>query len=134
MSDLDFVGTPEERLRQAETILRRIYSDMYGNGRKGLMEQVQCFMADHAAREEEQEKLQLIRHQENSIKLDQIMQKTAQRSLWWTIAGVAVAVAAFIVSVVFGMVGWKIATNQPIHLFSTIPLYFSQVKAYIPQL
>ena len=40
-----------------------------GNGTKGLLTQFQTFMADHAAREDEQEKVQKKRHAFNSTLL-----------------------------------------------------------------
>lgn len=118
MADLEFIGTPEERQRQAEHVLRRLHSDIYGNGRKGLMEVVQGFMINHDARENERDKIQELNHRENSAKLDRVLAKTAQKSFWVSVAAVLVAIAAVLATIVIAIVGWKLSKgeNIPIHI------------------
>lgn len=70
MPDLDFGDSDGEALIVLKGFAHRVNADLYNHGTKGLLTSFITFMADHAAREDEQKKTQDIRHSQNSTKIN----------------------------------------------------------------
>jgi hypothetical protein len=78
-----------EKVDQLEHLCR-------GNGQDGLVQKVETLrlaINRFETAEFEREKQQVKRHQENAEMLGSINSKLGHRTLWWTIAGVAVSLA-----------------------------------------
>jgi hypothetical protein len=94
MPDLDFGESDEEAILVLKGFAHRVNADLYNHGTRGLLTSFNTFMADHAAREDEQEKAQALRHQENSDKLAILSADMSKKTFIWNVAGVLVAIAA----------------------------------------
>jgi len=88
MPDLDFGESDEEAILVLKGFAHRVNADLYNHGTRGLLTSFNTFMADHAAREDEQEKAQALRHQENSDKLAILSADMSKKTFIWNVAGV----------------------------------------------
>lgn len=93
MPDLDFGETDEDAILVLKGFADRVNSDLYNHGTKGLLTTFNMFVTAHATQEAMRERQQRERHQENAERLQDIANKMGHKSLSWTIAGVAVALA-----------------------------------------
>ena len=69
MPNIDFGKTTDEAVFALKGLVARMHSDVYGNGRKGLLDEFSEFVTDFKARKEETEK----QHKENRARLNVII-------------------------------------------------------------
>lgn len=110
-----------------ENYLTSLWCDWNGNGQPGLKARMCTFMDQFEAVEEDREKNQELRHTENSQKMEQIANATAQSSNATAQAGNAiqrlillVMFLALLVTILLGVVGFieaKRANLIPPHIF-----------------
>jgi len=88
--------------------VQRMHGDLYDDGDKeGLVTKFNRFVTDHAAREDERDRnIQEMHRQnseaaaKNSEKLDELNVKTARKTLWATLVGIAWTAAGAIIALI----------------------------------
>lgn len=103
---INFGSSIEEERAVVRETLDRMYRDLYGNGRPGIVERILNFFSnieaverDRSKTEAEREKRQIIRHQENTQKLDEVSERIGKKTLLWTITCAAAGIASLLVAI-----------------------------------
>jgi hypothetical protein len=109
MAEIDFGETQDEHNAVVENFIRQIKGDFYGNGREGILSRMTKFLDTFEAVEKERESHQDKRHRENAEKMDNVSQQIGKKTLWWTAAGVSIALAGVLVSILAILVMIRLA-------------------------